>query len=51
MNKLGERLIAAGISFTNRGPALQRLADNGLIEWPDAPDRKPRPGWLVEADS
>jgi hypothetical protein len=29
-------------------PALERLANRGEIEWPEAPDRKPRPGWLTD---
>jgi hypothetical protein len=48
VNKLTDALRAARIPITkaDMAPALQRLANRELIEWPDVPDRKPRPGWL-----
>jgi hypothetical protein len=48
VNKLADALRAAGVHITkaDMAPALQRLANRELIEWPDVPDRKPRPGWL-----
>jgi hypothetical protein len=51
VNKLTDALRAAKIPVTksDMAPALQRLAGRGLIEWPDVPDRTPRPGWLTDA--
>jgi hypothetical protein len=48
VNKLADALRAKGVHVTKSdlAPALLRLANRDLIEWPDAPDRKPRPGWL-----
>jgi hypothetical protein len=51
VNKLLIALQADGVhlSKTDLAPALQRLANRGRIEWPDVPDRKPRPGWLTDS--
>jgi 5S rRNA maturation endonuclease (ribonuclease M5) len=50
VNKLTIALRAdIPITKSDIAPALQRLANRGLIEWPDVPDRKPRPGWLTDA--
>lgn len=51
VNKLTVDLRAvAPVTKSDIAPALQRLANRGLIKWPDVPDRKPRPGWLADAD-
>jgi hypothetical protein len=49
-NKLMTDLQAKAVHFTKTdlSPALQRLENRGLIEWPDTPDGKPRPGWLTD---
>jgi hypothetical protein len=49
VNKLTDALRAARghVTKADIAPALQRLANNARIEWPDVPDRKPRPGWLI----
>jgi hypothetical protein len=51
VNKLTDALRAAGVHVTKSDitPA-QRLANRELIEWPDAPDRKPRQGWLTDGE-
>jgi len=50
-NQLDISLRADGVTFTRTdvAPALERLARRGLMDWPQVPDRKPRPGWLSEA--
>src|SRR5688572_5786110 len=52
VNWLTTALRAAGVHFTKSdlAPALLRLANRRLIEWPDVPDRKPRPGWLADGE-
>jgi hypothetical protein len=52
VNKLTDALRAKGVHFTKSdvAPALLRLADRAVIEWPDVADRKPRPGWLTDSD-
>jgi len=52
VNKLADALRAKGVHVTKSdlAPALLRLANRELIEWPDAPDRKPRPGWLTDGE-
>jgi hypothetical protein len=49
VNSLENELRAdAPITKADLSPALQRLANRGLIEWPEPDgDRKPRPGWLI----
>jgi hypothetical protein len=38
------------LSPNDMKPALERLVNRGLIEWPEAvADRKPRPGWLTDS--
>ena len=51
VNKLADSLRAKGthVPQNDLKPALERLANRGLIEWPDVPDRKPRPGWLTDS--
>jgi hypothetical protein len=52
VNKLKDALRAKGVHVTDSdvAPALLRLAGRELIEWPDVPDRKPRPGWLINIE-
>jgi hypothetical protein len=52
VNKLKAALRAKGVHVTDSdvAPALLRLAGRELIEWPDVPDRKPRPGWLINIE-
>ncbi|AYF26074.1 MULTISPECIES: hypothetical protein [Micromonospora] len=46
--KLGDLLRAAGVRVDDKilGPALERLAMRGQIEWPQVEARRARPGWL-----
>jgi hypothetical protein len=51
VNKFADWLRADGFQFSqNDLPALIRLPDHGQIEWPEAPERRPRPGWLTDSD-
>ena len=52
VNKLTDALRAKGVHVTKAdvAPALLRLAGRELIEWPEVPDRKPRPGWLINIE-
>jgi hypothetical protein len=50
VNKLTIALRAdTPITKSDIAPALQRLANRGLMEWPDVPERTARPGWLTDA--
>jgi hypothetical protein len=49
---LRDSLRAKGVHLSPNAlaPALERLMNRGLLEWPPAPgDRKPRPGWLTDS--
>lgn len=52
VNKLTDALRAKGVHVTKSdvAPALQRLANREQIEWPEVPERKPRPGWLTDGE-
>jgi hypothetical protein len=52
VNKLKDPLRAKGVHVTDSdvAPALLRLVDRERIEWPEVPDRKPRPGWLINIE-
>jgi hypothetical protein len=52
VNKLKDALRAKKVHVRDGdvAPALLRLADRELIEWPEVPDRKPRPGWLINIE-
>ncbi|WP_374539486.1 hypothetical protein [Micromonospora aurantiaca (nom. illeg.)] len=56
-NALGEALRAAGakVNRSDLGPALLRLAQRDVLEWPEVPRNRARPGWLkatgLEPDS
>jgi hypothetical protein len=52
VNKLKDALRAAKVRVRDSDvtPALLRLADRELIEWPEVPDRHPRPGWLINIE-
>jgi hypothetical protein len=52
VNKLKDALRAEKVHVRDSDvtPALLRLADRELIEWPEALDRRPRPGWLINIE-
>jgi hypothetical protein len=50
-NQLAVKLRAKGVKVPQNdlAPALERLANNGVITWPDAVG-KSRPGWLTDVE-
>jgi hypothetical protein len=50
---LVDSLKAERVKFTasDLSPALERLADQGAIVWPEAAGNKSRPGWLAQGAS
>jgi hypothetical protein len=52
VNKLTDALRAAGVHVTksDMAPALQRLANRGVIEWPEVEGNRSRPGWLTDSE-
>jgi len=52
VTKLGNSLRAKGVKMAQNdlAPALERLANHGVLTWPDVQGQKARPGWLTETD-